>query len=284
MLLIADSGSTKTDWLYFDNQLNEFVNITSMGMNPMLHSTEQIFDFISQNIDLKEISNQVTQLYFYGAGCSTIERNQKMKIAFKDFFKNANIHINHDLNAAVIALHGDNDGISCILGTGSNSVLQKDGVLIDVMPSLGFILGDEAGGVYFGKKILQDYFYKMMPESIYDYCHNNFEMDKEIVLKNIYQSPTPNRYIATFSRVLSEFRHTKYVQDILFEGFDLFFKIHILCFKDYQKYPIGCIGSIAYTFSDELKKVAKIHHTSIDNFIKKPIERLYVYHENKLKS
>lgn len=276
MILVADSGSTKTDWCKYENGFKS--DYSTLGVNPMIHSVEYITEALLSSNIFYDIKNKVQNIYFYGAGCSADGRNNKVKSVLQPYFPNAKIDIEHDMLAAVIALHGDSDGIACIMGTGSNSVLQKDKQLIEKVPSLGYILGDEAGGVDLGKKFLIDFLYKKLPIEIYNYAKNELLLNKESILQNVYQNPAANKYMASFVPHITHFRGTEYIQQVLRDKFSLFFEYHILCYEDYEKFPIGCIGSIANIFSQELQAVAHSYHTSIDIFLQKPIESLTDYH------
>ncbi len=280
MILVADSGSTKTDWRFFLE--NKVLSIETLGVNPMIHNEEYIKNAFFLNNDFYEIKNNVKYLFFYGAGCSSLDRNEKVKKVLQQYFEYAEIVVEHDMLAAVIALHGDSDGIACIMGTGSNSVLQKNKQLIEVLPSLGYILGDEAGGVDFGKRFLRDFLYKKLPNDIHDYAINELLLNKESILNNVYKNPPSNKYMASFVPILLRFRTSEYVQQLLKERFSAFFDFHILCFENYLDYPIGCIGSIANIFSDELQLVAENYATKIHIVIQKPIDSLLAYHIQKI--
>lgn len=280
MILVADSGSTKTDWRY--SHENNIISIKTLGVNPMIHNEDYISNAFFLNNDFYKIKNVVKYIFFYGAGCSSLDRNEKVRNVLAQYFEHAEIVVEHDMLAAVIALHGDNDGIACIMGTGSNSVLQKNKQLIEVLPSLGYILGDEAGGVDFGKRFLRDFLYKKLPKEINDYAINELQLNKESILNSVYNSPPSNKYIASFVPVLLRYRASDYVQQLLKDRFSVFFDLHILCFENYLDYPIGCIGSIANIFSDELQLVAQDYATKIDIFIQKPIDTLLTYHIQKI--
>lgn len=280
MILVADSGSTKTDWRFF--QEDKIQSIETLGVNPMIHNEEYIRNAFFLNNDFINLKNIVKYIFFYGAGCSSSDRNEKVRKVLLQYFEDADIVVEHDMLAALIALHGDADGIACIMGTGSNSVLQKNKQLIEVLPSLGYILGDEAGGVDFGKRFLRDFLYKRLPKEINDYAIDELQLNKESVLNSVYKSPPSNKYMASFVPVLLRYRASDYVQQLLNERFSAFFDFHILCYENYLDYPIGCIGTIANIFSDELQLVAQNYDTKIDIFIQKPIDALMTYHIRKI--
>jgi N-acetylglucosamine kinase-like BadF-type ATPase len=280
MILIVDSGSTKTDWLAIDTQTKEQIPYETIGFNPMIQSQSFIQEQISLNISLASQREHIQKIYFFGAGCSSEVNNEKVKNALKTNFPIAQIFVDHDLNGAIIALCQGEPGIACILGTGSNSVYFDGFSQHKKVPSLGYILGDEGSGSYFGKQLIKDYLYLNTPSEISDYIQNELNITKDIVLKKIYSEPNPNRYLASFGPVFSKFRKTSYIQKVLLEGFDTFFKIHVLCFENYKTLPISFVGSIALNFRTELETIAKKYDAKIGNFVQKPIQAIAQYYIN----
>ena len=153
MKLIVDSGSTKTDWIAIDDSGNILFETQTLGLNPQVLSEAIVEERIINNYDLYRIRNEVDSTFFYGAGCSTKQKNKIIEIPFKEYFYKADININHDLDAACYAMYNNKPNITCILGTGSNSCMFDGKNIIENAPSLGFIMGDEASGNYFGKKL-----------------------------------------------------------------------------------------------------------------------------------
>lgn len=277
MILIADSGSTKTDWLAIQTNTKESFPFETIGFNPMIQKTEFIKEQIGINTGLVQLANLVQKIFFFGAGCSSIGNNNKVLEALKFHFPKATIQVDHDMNGAVIALCQGKPGIACILGTGSNSVLFDGENQIKEVPSLGYVLGDEASGAYFGKKLVSDFLYKKLPAEIHQYFAIELGLNADILLPKIYGEPNPNRYLASFATVLSKFRETDYVQQLLETGFNEFFNIHVLCFKNYKQFPIHFVGTLALNFKEEIERVAKKHDAQIGVFVQKPIQALANY-------
>ena len=277
MKLIAESGSSKTEWrLILENEHKTFV---TKGINPFFADEPFIFSELSCS-DLDGYKDQITQLIFYGSGCSSEDRNQYLTTIFKRYFTNANsITVDHDMMAACIALFGRGDGIACIIGTGSNSCVYQKGIITHNVPALGYILGDEASGSFIGKEIMKHYIYKTLPSPIYTYIHDTYRIDKEDIFDGVYSKPLPNRFLASFSTIASEFRSDSFIQEILLRGFDEFVRYHILCYKDFLHLPIAAVGSIASVFQEEFQYVLKKYDLKLDKVDMKPIDALVHYHE-----
>lgn len=281
MILLADSGSTKTSWLCYHLSSKEKMTFTTLGINPIIHHQEDIIRIISENKDLIALGNQIKKIYFFGAGCSSNSRNEIAKNAMQTIFNQAEIQIDEDMVAAGISICGGEKGIACILGTGSNSILYDGQNWHNSNAGIGFILGDEGSGAYFGKLLLRDFLYQTMPNEIYQYIKDNYKLTKDDIFSKVYKMPSPNRYLASFAPVLSEFRENDYCQMMLQNGFTEFFDYHITCFDDYKNMPVGFVGSIAYIFQDEIKNVAKSFDVQLGKFIKEPIDGLLDYYINK---
>lgn len=276
MKLIADSGSSKTHWCLIQDQ-GDIVEYHTIGFNPFF-VTE---DIVTKELDdkgFRAIKNQVKEILFYGAGCSNIERNQFLQTIFSQYFTSAEtITVDHDMLGACIALFNQNEGIACILGTGSNSCVYDGKNITQNVAALGYILGDEAGGAYFGKEILKHYIYKTVPKDIYEYMSLELKLDKEDIFNAIYKEALPNRYMASFSTIFSKFRTHEFIQNILMKGFDEFIQYHILCYPESKKYPIGMVGSIAFHFREEIERALKRYDLKLHTVLKSPIEGIVKY-------
>lgn len=281
MILFADSGSTKTSWLLYDPATKSKKYFETLGINPIVHHHEEIYQKVFSNEKLVATSNKVTAIKFFGAGCSGTERNKLVGTALKTIFTEADISVDHDMKAAAYAVCGAKPGITCILGTGSNSILYDGENLIDSYAGIGYILGDEASGAYFGKIILRDFLYHLLPEEINQCLLQDYKLDKNTIFKMVYKEASPNRYLASFAPILSKFREMDYVQVVLQQGFTEFFDFHVSCFENYQELPIGFVGSIGNAFQEELKRVADEFECTIGKFVVNPIDDLADYFINK---
>jgi glucosamine kinase len=281
MILFADSGSTKTSWLLYDDTTKSRKYFETLGINPIIHHHEEIYQKVFSNSELVAIAPKVNEIKFFGAGCSSTERNNLAASALKSIFANATIEIDHDMKAAAYAICGNQPGIACILGTGSNSIFFDGETLVESYAGIGYILGDEASGAYFGKTILRDFLYHLLPEEIEQYLLTDYKLDKNTIFQLVYKEASPNRYLASFAPVLSKFRDTDYAQVVLQKGFTEFFDFHVSCFENFQDYPIGFVGSIANHFKPELEKVANDFECTLGKFVTNPIDDIADYFINK---
>ncbi len=277
MILFADSGSTKTSWLLYDKNDRSRKYFETLGINPIIHHHEEIFQKVYSNTDLVAVADKVEDIKFFGAGCSSPERNKLAQAALKSIFTKASIEIDHDMKAAAYAICGSEPGIACILGTGSNSIFFDGTNLVESYAGIGYILGDEASGAYFGKILLRDFLYHLLPVEIEQYLLAEYKLEKNTISQLVYKEASPNRYLASFAPVLSKFRETDYVQVTLQKGFTEFFDFHVSCFENYQDYPIGFVGSIANSFKEELKKVADEFECNLGKFVQRPIDAIADY-------
>ncbi|MBS9774032.1 MAG: N-acetylglucosamine kinase [Tenacibaculum sp.] len=277
MILIADGGSTKTDWIGLKD--NEIVLKTqTVGLNPSVLSNEELVNIIINTEEFDSIKEHVSEIFFYGAGCGTPKSVTKIQNILQDFFVNANIKIAEDSLAAVYATTGDNPAIVCILGTGSNSCYFNGESIEEISPSLGYTIMDEASGNYFGKILLRDFYYKKMPKYISENFEVDFNLNPDFVKENLYLKPKPNMYLASFAKFMLEFKDEEYIKKIIKEGFDKFFEYRILPYNKPTETPIYFVGSIAFYFKDILESVAKKYNLTITNVIKRPINKLIDYH------
>lgn len=277
MLLIADAGSTKTQWKTESIHL-----IETMGFNPFFHSTAFILSEIAKSEGLQAIKSQVTELYFYGAACSSDDRKAVIENALSQFFPNAKIYIGHDLEAAAYATHTGTPNIACIIGTGSNSCLYDGKNLTEVVPSLGYILGDEGSGSYFGKQLLIDLLYHKSPAATNELLTQKYGLTKEIIFDNIYKKPNANVYLASFAKVLSETTDKAYVTTLVKKGFTDFIEKHVCCYPNYKGYEVSFVGSLAFHFQHIIIEVLAEKNAKQGVFLKSPIEPLFAWHMNKL--
>lgn len=276
MILIADSGSTKTDWVLTDRSTGERKYFQTAGFNPMVQQPEFIHGEIEKSLDLLEYSQQVKDIKFFGSGCSSSSRKSVMVNILTSFFPNAEIVVDHDMNGAVIAACKGQPGFACIIGTGSNAVLFDGESIIEPKGSLGigYILGDEASGAFIGKILLRDFIYKIMPDEMQDYLKTHYHLHKDDILENVYKKPNANTYMAGFTKILTPFRETEYVQQLLTYAFSEFFKYNILSFDNYQQYPVNFIGSIAFNFEKELRATAETYDITIGSITNKPVDSI----------
>ncbi len=282
MMLIAESGSTKTDWVLVVDS-NNFKTFKTIGFNPFFHSADFIKHEIMLNRSFVENAKNIKQVFFYGAGCSSEKMNKVVKDALSLVFKSANIIVDHDLLACAFATYDGEPSISCILGTGSNSCFFDGENLREEVPSIAYILGDEGSGAYYGKKLLRDYLYNQLPSNISQNLEEELKVSKSSIFDNVYSQPNPNVYLASFMKFISRHYGSEYVKNMIYNGMSEFIRIHVCCYPEYKSVKTHFIGSISKIFEKELHKAAKDHNVNVGNIIRKPVENLVRYHLNNYK-
>ncbi len=282
MILIADGGSTKADWIALNTNKEEAFRVRTLGLNPAIVPHEELSNRIVNMFQLMHIKDEVTEIHFYGAGCGTPKPIEILKSILESIFVNAKIFIAEDMLAAVYAASGKEPALVCILGTGSNSCYYNGEQMEMMTASLGYILMDEASGNYFGKKLIVDYYYHKMPKKIAEKFRNEFDLEADHIKKNLYRAPNPNMYLATFAKFMFEFKEEKYIKKIIKKGFQEFFKYRILPYNKTAETPIYFIGSIAFYFRDILEKIAQKNNLVITDVIQRPIDNLLAYHKDNI--
>lgn len=280
MILIADGGSTKVDWIALDDDSNEQFRVRTLGLNPAVVAEEELTTRIVNMYQLINVKDEVKQIYFYGAGCGTPKPVAILEKVMQSIFSNAEIHIAEDMLAAVYAASGTSPALVCILGTGSNSCYFDGEEMHMKVPSLGYTLMDEASGNYFGKQLLRDFYYQKMPKRIAESFASQFNVEADFIKYNLYRQPNPNMYLATFAKFMFEFKDEKYIKKVIRKGFREFFKYRVLPYQEVDEAtPIYFIGSIAHYFRDTLEKVAGKYNLKITDVIQRPIDNLINFHK-----
>ncbi|MCI5083938.1 MAG: hypothetical protein MRY78_19730 [Saprospiraceae bacterium] len=276
MIVIADSGSTKADWKLIDAEQTS--SVSTMGFNPVFHDDQLIYNELQQTFTEPATLNATQEVYYYGSGCWDAGRKSIIANALGRLFKNARIIVEHDLLAAARATCGTQPGIACIMGTGSNSCLYDGHTVIDNVTNIGFLLGDEGSGTHLGKQLLQAYFYREMPKELIKALEEWYPEGPAGILDKIYGKETPNVYLASFTRFLSEHHDHFFVKQLLYKCFSEFIDRHVRKYPGCNQIPVHFIGSVAYYFQDILKFVLQERNLQSGNFIRKPIDYLVQFH------
>ncbi len=277
MILIADGGSTKTEWRLIND--SETSSYSCAGINPFFNSKKQIIDEI-KTLNLTEQKDSIKEVYFYGAGLTKGKAQEDLEDAFRSVFRNSRIYLNDDLTAAGRALFAEGSGIACILGTGSNSCLYINGKLKDKVPALGYILGDEGSGADIGKRFLNDLLKRKLSKDLSKDLINNEGLEMNKVLDRVYRERLPNRFLASMTKQVKKNLHHPEIRQIVLDSFNSFIEKNILGYSDYREMEIGFVGSVAWHFKDELEEVLTGHNLRFKKIIKQPVEDLVIYHRN----
>lgn len=271
MILIADSGSTKTDWrLITNSSVKEF---STIGLNPFFVSADDIKNAILES-DLNSFHSDVKTIHFFGAGCSTQQNCELIANSLSTVFINANIYVDSDMSGACKALFGDDTGIAAILGTGSNSAFYKNGNIVYSQPSLGYILGDEGSGSYLGKKLVSKYLNNELPEELDKLFQKKYNLSKKEILNSVYKQAFPNRYLASFAVFLYQHIKHEYIAKMVESGLEDFFIRNLIKYPEIEKYPVCFTGSIAFYFAETIYKLGDKYNIIINKIEKQPINAL----------
>jgi hypothetical protein len=280
MITIIESGSTKADWLIIDG--NQRFQHHTMGFNPFFHSSDCVGQNLENDSFLRNWFDRSGEIHFYGAGCSSNELQNTIKVGLQSVFKDANVYVDHDLSAAGLSVYRGNDVIACILGTGSNSVFFDGNKLSEEVPALGYILGDEGSGSFFGKQILSDFLYKKLPEPMVEEIIER-GLSKDLIFKNVYMEPNANVFLASLSPILINNKNLDYSQKLIQKGFDLFIENHVMCYPNFKDVEISFVGSIAALLGDELQSACDRRGLKLGQIIRRPIDALANYHLERTK-
>lgn len=272
LTLTADSGSTKTDWvLHKDGQLIN--RISTQGINPFMLNPQDIAQILRDELLIDERFATPDVVNFYGAGCRG-ELCNVVELALRRAFPSAKeLTVGSDLLGAAIALCGHNDGIACILGTGSNSGLYLDGEIVKNVSPLGYILGDEGSGAVLGRRLIGDVLKGVMPTHLCKAFTEEYGLSVDQIIQRVYRKPLANRFLASFAPFLSRHRKEKVIQALLIDEFARFFRRNVLAYGR-TELPVSFVGSVAYYFQEELKTAASLHALTIGRILKNPLDAI----------
>ena len=274
--LIADSGSTKTEWCLLKN--NKPLIFTTQGMSPYFVDGSGMEKIILQEVFPYLKKTSVDEIHFYGTGCKNPANIKMVKKVFQKLFKSASVEIDNDLSGAAKSLCGNEKGIACILGTGSNSCYYNGKKIVKNSPGLGFILGDEGSGAYLGKKVIQHFLYHIFDDDLRTRFDAKFITNDSEILEAVYKKPLPNRYLASFAIFLAENRGHYMIENIILDGLNDFFFTHIIKYKESAKLPVHFTGGIAFGFKDVIQQLCRNYDLQIGNVFRSPMEGLIKYH------
>ena len=276
-VLIADSGSTKTQWCLLTG--NKKKMISTQGISPYFLNDETLGKILSDELLPQTGKIEIDEIFYYGTGCSNLVNISLVKRGLKKIYPGAAIKVDHDLLGAAKALCGDEKGIACILGTGSNSCYYNGKKIVKNSPGLGFILGDEGSGTYLGKKVLQYYLYNTFDAELMDKFKNKYPQTNSEILDNVYKTALPNRYLAGFVTFLIENRGHFMIENIIEDSINDFFFNHVYKYRESWTMPINFVGSVAYGFKDVLAEMCKDYELKLGKVIKSPMDGLIKYHK-----
>ncbi len=276
-LILAESGSTKTDWRIIRNG-KVVQSARTSGINPYLQRTSEIQLLLQKEFPDDCNLTKKRSVMFYGAGVGSPQKKADLSGVLQNFFETSAVEVATDLFGAARALCGHNKGVVCILGTGSNSCYYDGEQIADQHASLGYIAGDEGSGNHLGKKVLQYYAYRTFDEELTAAFETLWGNDLPGILKNLYADRFPNRYLAGFARLLADYRHHFMVENILEDAFTAFFTQHIFKYRQTWKGPVHFAGSVAWQFRDVLAEMCHNYEIELGTVVQAPVDDLVKYH------
>lgn len=294
MILLADSGSSKTHWCLMaaNGQVSEFF---TDGINPFYQTSDAIKNSISNQL-LPQMARflwvgKITNIFFYGAGC-TPEKIPFLVYALQSVFKGAEVEVYSDMVGAARGLLGRKKGVACILGTGSNSCLYDGEKIVKNVPALGFILGDEGSGAVLGKRLVADLLKNQMGQELKEKFLKQYNVTQADIIEHVYRQPFPNRYLAAMSKFCAENMDDKRIYALVYDHFNQFVVRNLRQYYETEdgvelaetkNVPVGFIGSIAYYYQDVLRKVLDDQGFTLAQIMVDPMEGLKEYHRQDIK-
>jgi len=283
MILIVESGSTKTDWIALDNQGNTVFSTQTLGLNPQSMSNEILNERIKNNYDIYKNRENVDKIFFYGAGLGVKSTKERILKVFKFIFINSEFDIKEDTYAAVYSVSDlGKPSIVNIIGTGSNCTYFDGKEIFQKVHSLGYVLMDYASGNYYGKYLIRAYYFNKMPKKLREEFAEKFDLSPNTIKENLYRKENPNTYLASFAKFIINNKSDSYFKDIIEKGLRRFIDYQIMQYDNYKSVDIHYVGSIAYCLKEEITKVGNEYGLKTSKFVKKPIVGLVNYHKNLL--
>lgn len=281
MILVADSGSTKTEWKVINSGAPRESLFTS-GINPFFLTDQEIYSLLKKELGDLE-GGKFSHVYYYGTGCNSAVRENTVRDAIVQFLSAEEIFVGSDMLAAARSLCMTEPGIACIIGTGSNSCYYDGKDIISNVAPLGYILGDEAGAAVIGRKLVSGVLKKQVSPEVIDLFFGTYKITPGEILENVYMKPFPNRFLGQFARFISANIQITELQDIINSCFDDFIVRNILQYPESEYLPVHFTGSIAFHFRPFLEELLKKHNLKTGKITLSPMAKLIEYHIENLK-
>ena len=276
-ILIAESGSTKTDWCLIQSGKKKM--LSTQGINPFFMMENDIIKILQDELKLNPLKLNLDEIHFYGAGINSDDKKKIIEKSLKKYFVVKKVNSYSDMLASARSTCQHDKGIACILGTGSNTCLYDGKKIGYKTHALGYILGDEGGGTSIGKKVLQYYLHGIFDAELMAKFDNQFGISKDDILENIYRKPFPNRYLAKFTQFVLDNRGHYMIENIAEDALNDLFINHLLRYPKIHQTPVHFTGSVAWHLKDILKNLAEQYEIQLGKVIQKPIKGLIEYHQ-----
>lgn len=281
MIAVIFSGSRYADWRLADKNRILYGFRTS-GINSYIQDERYINQLLNKNTNLINNAEKIKKIYFFGAGASSKERQEKIESIFNQFFKNAKVKVNHDLLASAISTFGDDKGIIGIIGSGSNAAYYNGKKIVPNNFGLGYILADEGSTNWLGKNLLKDFLTDNLPPVIREKLLQSHNIDRKIILEKIYNTPNPNIFLTSFADFIYENHRDPYMNQSIKKGLDKYVKTYLVPLSEqYPDSTFNFTGSVANNYPDQLRAAAEDNHILVNEIIQEPVQNLVKYYLNK---
>lgn len=281
MILIADSGGSKTDWrlLKKDGSIGQ---ASTLGFNPYYQPIEDLYAIVRDSLAPQVTTEPVKKIFFYGSGASSEKNQELIRKTFLEFFPGAEVEIDWDLMAAARALCGHDPGIACIIGTGSNTCLYDGRNITGNVANLGWILADEASGTNIGRKFLVAYLREKLPPELAAQFQARYPFTREEFLEKVYHEEKPSAFLAGFMKFIFQHRNEPYCYKLLYDSFGELYEENVMRYPGYKDLNVHFTGSVAFYFSDILRQVASDKGITVKNILESPIAGLTLFHQQDI--
>lgn len=281
MIAVVFSGSRYADWRLAEKGriLHGF---RTTGINPYIQDERFIFQLLNKNTQLINNAEKIRKIYFFGAGASSKERQEKIEKVFSNFFKNAKVKASHDMLASAISTFGNEKGIIGIIGSGSNAAYYNGRKVVENNYGLGYILADEASTNWQARQILKDFLTESMPQGFREKLSHKHNIDRKVILDKTYNSPNPNIFLTSFADFILENKDDPYMEGIIKKGLEKYVKTYLVPLSEtYPDSTLNFTGSVANNYADWLREIAKENHLAVGTIIREPVQNLVKYFINK---
>ncbi len=279
MKLIADAGSTKTDWRLLNSEGIVIGTFESGGLNPIVFDEDTLKKNIARSGELFDFVDSISEVHLYGAGTDEPNAQSRLHEILSGVFDKATIYIHDDLLAAARATAGKNPGLVVILGTGSNSGYYDGKKIKKTVGHFGYVLMDDASGNWFGKQLIRDYYFEKMPQALRRKFKAKYNLQENYIKTNVYQSHQPNAFLASYSLFMHENYNERYIKKLLLKGFTEFMENEMYAYRQFKdELPVHFSGSIAFFYQKELREAVKKTGWKLGLIIRKPLDYLINYH------
>ncbi|MDP2424698.1 MAG: ATPase [Bacteroidales bacterium] len=277
MIIVADSGSTKTDWRIYDKK-HGIRQLQTIGMNPYFLNSDKVTEVLEKDLLPYLNPKNVGEVYFYGSGCTLSEKVREIEYPLSDLFTEATIAVESDLLGTARALCGNSAGLIGILGTGSNSCIYDGRYITKQINSLGYVLGDEGSGAILGRSLVKAFFENKLPVDLEKDFFEKHPVSLSRTLDMIYRQSFPNMFLASFAPFAFQHKTNPWMKELLNSHFEAFFTHMVTVYEDYRQFTLHLSGSIAHYFGEFVEEAAKNHRIALGRIIIQPVDDILNYH------